>query len=329
MRRPLLLIGFVAGCTAAAALAVYAGLPQVGRALAEIGWPGLAAVTLLQLVSLALCATAWRTVGEGAGWPAYLAARWIRDGVSNLWGFVPALGEAAAARTLAKAAGSPIAAMAASTIVDFGLEALAQVLFTVVGLLALAQLVAPAQALGWVLPAALSAVPVLAAFLVSRSPAALRRAERLARAAGRLLGLGSSGLEPVVAGHVRRLYARRARVAGATLIHLAAWLAGALQLWAASQWLDRPLTLPAAVVLESLVFAARSAVFLAPWGLGVQEGGFLLVGAALGVPASEAMALSLVLRARDVVVGAPSLLAWTWSESRRGPPPVGLASPES
>ena len=51
---------------------------------------------------------------------------------------------------------------------------------------------------------------------------------------------------------------------------------------------------------------------------GVQEGGFLLVGAVLHLSPAMAIAMSLVLRGRDVVLGAPAILLWYGAEARRG-----------
>ncbi len=54
-----------------------------------------------------------------------------------------------------------------------------------------------------------------------------------------------------------------------------------------------------------------------PWAAGVQEGGFLLVGAVLHLSPATAIALSLVLRGRDVLLGAPAILFWGVAEMRR------------
>jgi uncharacterized membrane protein YbhN (UPF0104 family) len=67
----------------------------------------------------------------------------------------------------------------------------------------------------------------------------------------------------------------------------------------------------------------RNAAFLVPGGLGVQEGGFVLIGALFGVPPKQAIALSLIRRVRDIVLGLPGLVAWRWeaatAQDRRGP----------
>jgi uncharacterized membrane protein YbhN (UPF0104 family) len=65
------------------------------------------------------------------------------------------------------------------------------------------------------------------------------------------------------------------------------------------------------------MFAIRNAAFVAPSGLGVQEGAYALLGPLFGLPVEAALALSLLKRARDIAVGVPMLLSWQLAESRR------------
>jgi len=67
-----------------------------------------------------------------------------------------------------------------------------------------------------------------------------------------------------------------------------------------------PIALDVAVALECAVFAMRSAAFPVPSGLGVQEGGYAMIGAFLGVPPETALALALVKRGRDLILANPS-----------------------
>jgi uncharacterized membrane protein YbhN (UPF0104 family) len=71
-----------------------------------------------------------------------------------------------------------------------------------------------------------------------------------------------------------------------------------------------------AFVIESLGMAARSAGFAVPGGLGVQEGGLILVCGLFGIHPDVAIALSMVKRVRELVVGIPGLLVWQWSEGK-------------
>lgn len=60
----------------------------------------------------------------------------------------------------------------------------------------------------------------------------------------------------------------------------------------------------------------RSAAFAVPGGLGVQEGGFVVVSLLIGVPPEVSLALSLAKRVRELLVGVPALLAWQVAEGR-------------
>ena len=72
-----------------------------------------------------------------------------------------------------------------------------------------------------------------------------------------------------------------------------------------------------AVILESLTQALRAAAFPVPSALGVQEGGFTVLGALFGIPPEAALALSFVKRVPDLAIGLPGLLAWYWLELQR------------
>ena len=76
--------------------------------------------------------------------------------------------------------------------------------------------------------------------------------------------------------------------------------------------LNASIGLELSLAMESVIFAVRSAAFMVPGALGIQEGGYVLVGAALGIPGEAALALALVKRARELALGLPSLVAWQW-----------------
>jgi len=57
--------------------------------------------------------------------------------------------------------------------------------------------------------------------------------------------------------------------------------------------------------------------FMIPAGLGVQEGGLIIVGHAIGIDSNTALAVAMVKRMREVIWGLPFLLSWQWIEGRR------------
>ncbi|MCY1173965.1 putative membrane protein [compost metagenome] len=49
----------------------------------------------------------------------------------------------------------------------------------------------------------------------------------------------------------------------------------------------------------------------------MQEAAYVLIGPLVGLPPATALALSLLKRARDVVIAVPALLVWQIGEYRR------------
>ncbi len=314
-RARLLVIGL--GGAVAIGLVAWAGADAIGEAVLRAGWilPGLVALHALQLV---LSALAWREASGGGGpGPAIWALiRWIREAVNSMLPVAQMGGLVVGVRLLGHR-GVAAATGSAGTTLDTIVEALAQFLFTLLGLATLAAVTGDAWWLRW-----LGAMLLLMGLAV----AALLLAERGGGVAfGRrfLVRLGASfPALPLAAlrrlsGELRRLRTDQGALWRAGLLHLLAWLLGVAETWAALAAIGWPVGLPAALVIESLGTAARSAGFAVPGALGVQEGALVLVGGLLGVPAEPAVALSVIKRARELVVGLSGLLAWQWAEGRR------------
>ena len=87
--------------------------------------------------------------------------------------------------------------------------------------------------------------------------------------------------------------------------------------WVALRLAGATLGFPAVLVIESLLYAARSAAFAVPNAFGVQEGAYVLLGAGLGLTPEMGLALSLLKRARDLTIGLPALSLAT---PRKRPP---------
>jgi len=100
-------------------------------------------------------------------------------------------------------------------------------------------------------------------------------------------------------------------------LHLAAWIASATEIWLALRFIGVPLGFGAVLAIESLLYAIRSVAFAVPNAVGVQEGAYILLGASFGLTPELGLALSLLKRARDAVIGLPALGAWELIESGR------------
>jgi uncharacterized membrane protein YbhN (UPF0104 family) len=71
-----------------------------------------------------------------------------------------------------------------------------------------------------------------------------------------------------------------------------------------------------ALAIESMLSSVLAVGLLVPAGLGVQELSYVGIGSLFGIPAHFSLALSLVRRARDIIIGAPALLVWQALEAR-------------
>ena len=98
---------------------------------------------------------------------------------------------------------------------------------------------------------------------------------------------------------------------------MVSWVLGAGEVWLALYYLGHPVSLLEAVLLESLGRAVRSASFMIPGALGVQEGGFMVLGALLGLGPETGLMISLAKRVRELLLGIPALVVWQAIESRR------------
>jgi putative membrane protein len=316
MRMGLLGAG-LAGLVLATTLVGWFGLGEVAEGLAAAGWRGVATIAGVHLAAILLCAAAWRAVLPPPGGSLFILtyARWVREGVGNLLGVLPVAGEIVGARLLVMA-GLPRRAATASVVADLATESVAQAAFTLLGL---ALLLANRADVGaeWCFVIIGASVPALSVIFVARSVRALDLVERAAQWLARSLKL-TLAIEPLsLAQTVHQVFRQRSAVAASFVIHFLAWMVGGVQTWLALGFMGHPVDLDEALVIESLVWAIRGAIFIVPSGIGIQEGGAILVGALFGLSPETALALSLVKRARDMALGLPALVLWQLSEGER------------
>ena len=127
------------------------------------------------------------------------------------------------------------------------------------------------------------------------------------------------------------IYRRRGGLWLSFFLHFLCWILSASEIWVALAFAGQPIPFGSALVIESLVYALRTVAFVVPNAVGVQEGAYVLIGGAFGLSPEMALALSLLKRARDWVIGVPVLALWQVIEGGRlarrvaakaAPPPV-------
>ena len=323
--------GLTVGLLLLAALAVGFGLRPVLDAAAGVSPLGFLGVCVAWLAVLVLLGSAWMTAAPDA--PAgslagFAWARTVREAASDVLPFSQVGGLVLGADTAVAATGLSVAAVWASLVVDLTTEMAAQLVYTLGGVAGLgwrltrsgATEAANAGAVLWGGMALLAAgaVVTVAFVLLQR-----RGVGWAAKVASRWLPGAVKGAADVQV-ELDRAYARRGRLLASTALHAAGWIASGLVSWQLLRLMGAPLPLLAVLIVESLMYAAKSFGFAIPGALGVQEAAYALIGPLFGLPPQTALALSLLKRARDVAVGVPVLILWRFAQARRrlaGPSP--------
>ncbi len=318
MVRSTLLLALLIGIAAFVAVLVANGFADIVRGVATIGW-GLVAIVLFRLMSLTLAGTAWGlTLGHRVDRPLglYVGLRIVREAINSLLPAVQVGGDIVGGRLLAQY-GVPAGLAGASILVDLLLQTATQGLFAVLGLLALWLAFGDTPVVREIGGGLILAVPALGGFFLAQRLGLFALVDRGMGLIQRFLpGLVPERPLDLQAG-LRSIYAARGRVAGACAVHLAGWFVGVAEIWLALDRMGRPVSFPEALVLESLGQAVRSAAFAVPGALGIQEGGFILLGGLFGLAPATALSLSLVKRLPDLAIGLPGLAAWQMIEFRR------------
>lgn len=313
-RRPmarLVHVGGIGGLVLFIALILRQGAGDVLAALAVAG-AGLLVVAAFHVLPLATNALAWRRLlaPRSPGLGTVMRARWIAESINGLLPVAQIGGNVVRAAVVARR-GVPAPTAGASVAVDITLNVVAQLLFTLLGLgLLLFSLRGRHLALPAVIGTAVMGLLLLGFYLSQR--------RGLFGGAARLMGrlsdhVGRSGFASGAAAmddEVRRLYGDRAALLAAGGWHLASWVLGAGEIWLGLYYLRQPVDLTTALLMESLAQALRTAAFFVPGALGVQEGGYLVIGGACGLSPEVALALSLAKRTRELLLGVPGLVAW-------------------
>lgn len=311
----------LAGLTLATGLFIWQGVGPVLAAFAAAGF-GIVWASLFHFASMAVNARAWQVLlpaiprGRRGTLAFYLWAVWLREAVNGLLPVARIGGEIVSARMLMRRGLTPPKAVA-SLVVDMTVSLVSQFAFTVLGVALLAALGARGGVAGEVALGLLVAVPLVAAVVMVQRVGLFTLLARLFRALfgdrfDTLVG-GAAPLDRAV----RRLYRRRRAILLCFGWQLIGWIAGAGEVWLALYFLGHPVGLIEAVIVEAVIQALSSGAFVVPAALGVQEGGFLVVGALIGLAPELALALALARRARDVIVFVPALLFWQIAAGRR------------
>ncbi len=283
------------------------------------GWFGILTVAAFHLVQILFSALGWRVIAGPTvprpGLRAYMAMRWIREGVNNLLPVGQIGGEFVVARLLQRS-GMKLAPAIAGTVADLTMEMATQILFTLLGLLLLLHSVGDGGIAGYVVSGLAIAVLVAASFFGSQWLGLASGIEkglmRLGRSFRWSAAANVAGLHDALIG----CYRSPRQLAWAALWQMASWLLGGVEVCLALHFLGHDPGIVPGLIIESLGQALKAVGFAVPGALGVQEGGYIVICQMFGLSPEVAIALSLIKRLREVGLGVPALFAWHRAEAR-------------
>ena len=326
MRRAAILATIV-GAIGFTVLVERVGVGAIVGAMRTLGWTGFAAIVAFHLGVIALVGVAWslqaRDRSEGR-LRCFVWGRLIRDSAGETLPFSQVGGFVMGARA-ASLCGVPGRFAAASTVVDMTIEVAARVPYMLLGLGLMVWRGLGDQVDAVMLAATLLIAVGAAACIVLQS----RGADLISKLGARVLPQWMAG---GVLETIRTIHARRAALVRAFLLHCVGWVLSGFEV-ALPLWLmGKPVWIGAGIAIDCLVSGIRSAAFMVPSAIGVQEGAYVVVCGLFGIDPQVALALSLLRRGRDFAIGIPSLLAWQMLEGQtawRNMVPVEVASPSS
>ncbi len=328
MKRLSVILALV-GLLLALVLVAYFGVDNVGAAISRIGVWELALIVAWQLLLFVILGLAWDVIAPRQAlrrpW-VLIWARMVRDASTNCLPFSTVGGFVFGTRA-ATLHGMKWHTATASTVVDVTAEFLAQIAFTAIGV-SILLIRSPSSDLAVPLELGLGlAVIACLAFVGLQKGAAPLFARLGRRIAGRWFDDANERVA-VLQAELGLIYGHTPRLVIGFLLHLVGWIGTGAAGWIAYRALGASLSFTDALAIEALLSAVAAMAFLVPVNAGVQEAGYAGLGALFGVAPELSIAVSLVRRARDVIVGVPILLLWQFVELRRSLPGVPASRPE-
>lgn len=317
-RRRAAVAGLIGGAVLLGGLFAWRGIAAVVGLLEEAGW-ALALVCLFTPPEQWLSAEAWRRLFPPAARPGRgraLWASWMGGAVNALLPVATIGGEIVKARAV-MLWGAPAAETIAATTVDKTAQAIAILIWGLIGAACLTLLVGLTGTVTGVLIGAGILCAGIGGFIaVQVAGGASLIAGRLTPWLGPELGAaltdGAAALDAAMRAIYREprwlLASIGLRVLQRAMLAAEVVLIGAL--------MASPIGIVEAVALKGLIGALRGMAFAVPAGIGVQEGGYVALGALLGYPPDLMIAVSLATRLREILLNIPLLLAWQAMEGR-------------
>ncbi|MFW6323897.1 MAG: flippase-like domain-containing protein, partial [Desulfovibrionales bacterium] len=296
------------------------GAGDIFKAISLAGW-SIFGIAAYRTIPLMLDAAGWmillpRSVSPRPSLAVFTWARWITESLNTLLPVAQLGGHLVRAALIARRS-VPAHLAGASVLVDFTMGFSAQIAFIILGAAYLTGLGLSGPELEIVAVSVLAGcAAVILMYLLQRSKAVSRISRRIpGMTRSRVMSAFVGGAERMEQG-TRDIYARRKRIGVCGLLRFAGWMSKSGETWLILLTLGVGSSFAEAIALEAVSTFIMTAAFIIPGALGVREGGIVLAGEMIGIPPEQSLALALIKRIRELLVGVPGLAAWGWFESR-------------
>jgi len=311
-------IGLIAGLAVLTGLIAWQGASDIAGILLASGW-SLLLVPLVWFPTVLMNARCWQLLFMPAHMPGYwraFYAQWMGRAVNTLLPVAAIGGELVKARAVILW-GTDARHASASIVVDKTVQVLTIILWGLIGIGLLAWMALDDRlAIAALIGLAILAAGAAGFFVVQRAGMfgfIVKSGHRLTKADF------FANIMPAaddVDRIVRDLYRQRGRVAAATAWRTAALVLQTGEVWLAAWLLGYPIGILEAMMLKSLSSTLSDAAFVVPNSYGVQEGAFMVIGGLIGLAPSVALAISLAIRIRELLIDVPGLIFWQHTEGR-------------
>ena len=303
---------WVLGISVVIGLVFYHGFSEIVAALSVAGW-GLLLVCAYSFIPLYADSVGWAVLIPRKARSSFFLifyARWICGAINSLLPVAQIGGDFVRARLIAQR-GTPSSIAGASVVVDITVSVLTQIIFSLVGVYMLFRIKGLENNISClVLGIFLFSGLIFGFYLAQRTgmfSTFIRLMERVVsmEQLGNLLGSAEALDE-----EIDKSYKRLKEFGIACSWRMMGWILGTGEVWLALYVLGHPISFIEAFMLESIGQAIRSSAFIIPGAYGVQEGGYIFLGSFVGLDPESGLALSLVKRVRELLIGLPALLIW-------------------
>jgi putative membrane protein len=315
--RSIAVLAAICGLALLTGLTVYYGFGAVMAAVASSRWATV----------LVVAARAAALAGAGIGWWALVPARqpgpwafvllrFVREGINTFFPLAVVGGDVIGARLLAQFGGATKLAVA-SVLVDVFIQVVCLIVFVLAGVGIVASLVGNRTVTSTAISLVAIAVPAVTGFFLTLKFGASESVVRWLTAFGEKRQWRAFDHVVDIGARLQEIWGNYRGLAESFVIHIVTIFLGAIEVWIALKFMNYPVGVMEAVAIESLGQGSRSAAFVLPGGMGVQDGALIAVCALFGIPAEVALAMALIKRVPDLILGAPALMGWQALEGRR------------